>query len=147
MIARREELDFTVAGFILIDVPFHEPVNSQPVAMIDNWRLPLWNGSLCIEANEKPYSLWDENCHANQGTSLPPAVLIRCTKTVPVGSGDVHFIDKYRNDPTLGWRGRYFDFIRTVYDVESNHYDMFNQDNVEQLEKVTNLIRKGIETL
>lgn len=57
----------------------------------------------------------------------PPAVLVKCTKPVP-SKNDTDAccnVDVHRNDPTLGWLGRYPDFIKAVLEVDSDHYNIF----------------------
>ncbi|KAL7793645.1 Alpha/Beta hydrolase protein [Trichoderma ceciliae] len=65
----------------------------------------------------------------------PPTVLIRSTQAMPLPEGrtDPFIIDKYRGDNTLGWSGKVPEFIRAVIDVNSNHYEMFEKANGNQV--------------
>lgn len=82
----------------------------------------------------------DEGSQA-QKTSIasPPTVLIRATQpmSLPEGRTEPYLIDKHRSDRTLGWSGKYPDFIKAVLDVNSNHYDMFLNTNQAQVRRTT----------
>lgn len=59
----------------------------------------------------------------------PPAVLIRGAlySKPPRETEQKCTIDRYRDEPMLGWDGRYPDFILASLDVDSAHYDLFDK--------------------
>lgn len=61
----------------------------------------------------------------------PPAVLIRCGQSMPLPADRTtpYLIDKYRNEPLLGWEETYPDFIKAVIDVDTTHYSMFDKSD------------------
>ncbi|KAL7921044.1 Alpha/Beta hydrolase protein [Trichoderma austrokoningii] len=79
----------------------------------------------------------------------PPTVLLRCTDPMPLPEGRTQpfIIDKYRNDPTLGWSGNTPEFIRAVIDVQSNHYEMFEKEHDTRIKDVTSRLNLALEIL
>ncbi|KAI6784865.1 uncharacterized protein J7T54_007959 [Emericellopsis cladophorae] len=59
----------------------------------------------------------------------PPGVLLRGLRRSETKSGQTEecTIDIFRDDELLGWGGRYPDFIKATYDIESAHFDIFDQ--------------------
>ena len=83
--------------------------------------------------NEKYQSLRDALIQESWD-SVPPAVLLRATEKVPIplDAPDLflHDVDISRTDDFLGWNLYTHNFIKAVFNVEGNHYDIFRRDRV-----------------
>jgi pimeloyl-ACP methyl ester carboxylesterase len=100
--------------------------------MVERWTVPTW---------------WMEN-----GRSPPPAILLRCTETVPAhrerddaratsgsdysdvwddGETTVVAVDRFRQQSLLGWENhQHPDLIRAVLDVPGHHFNVMWEENV-----------------
>ncbi|KND86908.1 hypothetical protein TOPH_08466 [Tolypocladium ophioglossoides CBS 100239] len=77
----------------------------------------------------------------------PTTVMLRSVVPAPTkgSSGKPCRVDQFRDEPLLGWDGRYnSDMIRVVMEASSHHYDLFNLQHVKE---VTETIRDAIEIL
>lgn len=63
----------------------------------------------------------------------PPGVMLRCLKRSqkPAGAPADRdcTIDTFRDEPLLGYEGRYPDFIKATIDIDSSHFEMFDRTN------------------
>ncbi|KAL7934554.1 alpha/beta-hydrolase [Trichoderma chlorosporum] len=93
--------------------------------------------------------LSDEWLPEKASITPPPTVLLRATQFMPLPEGrtEPYIIDKFREDPTLGWSGNHPDFIKAVLDVNSNHYAMFDRDNNAQIKDITAQLNFALEIL
>lgn len=123
--------------------------------LLDKWDLPQWTGpayggkTVRFNVGGERYSLQDgsvlykplredwrvkktrtflQNETAEQPAIPPPAVIVRCvgktpTKTV---SSEPCRVDRYRDEPFLGWDGNYPSFIKAAIDTDTHHYNIFD---------------------
>ena len=125
---------------------------------LDTWELPQWTGpakggkELQLQAGGKVYSVrsgqalhlpldgswvvedgkaYEHAEAAEKPIAPPPGIMLRAVgKTErPKGSEKDCTIDLFRDEPLLGWSGRYPDFIKATFDIDSSHSDMFDRVN------------------
>lgn len=89
-------------------------------------RLPL-SGDWEVR-DGKTYDGYEET---DDPVAAPPGVLIKAVKQEarPKGVDRDCTIDRFRDEPLLGWEGRYPDYIKAVFDVDTAHFDMFDKAN------------------
>ncbi|KAL4982160.1 Alpha/Beta hydrolase protein [Aspergillus falconensis] len=132
--------------------------------LLDNWELPTWDDpSLGGEAIHRDHcaagdtdqvlykSLREDwrvlDCgrhHDKVTASPPPALLLRCTHPVPTKETDPCRVDLFRDEPLLGWDGRYPDFIKAVVETDAHHFNVFEFSKVVQ---ATARLNEGLAVL
>lgn len=129
---------------------------------LDTWELPKWTGpakggkSLKLTAGGKDFQVeqgqalhlplsgeWkvrDGKKYENYEETKdpippPPGILIRALKRSdrPPGVDRDCTIDRFRDEPLLGWEGSYPDYIKATIDVDTGHFDMFDKSNEEKV--------------
>ncbi|KAL2864982.1 Alpha/Beta hydrolase protein [Aspergillus lucknowensis] len=153
--------ELSVAGLVLIDSAYHIPwsklqgPNPEPElgpipelirksfdncsGLLDNWELPTW-GDPAGDTDQVRYKFVCEDWrtvesgrhHATVTASPPPALLLRCTNPVPTKEPDPCRVDLFRDEPLLGWDGRYPDFIKAVVEIDAHHFNVFELSKVVQ---------------
>ncbi|KAG9250296.1 Alpha/Beta hydrolase protein [Emericellopsis atlantica] len=101
------------------------------------------------EGEVKQGQTYEFNEFPEKPLAPPPGVLLRGLRRAETKSGQTEecTIDMFRDDELLGWGGRYPDFIKATYDIDSAHFDIFDKLNERKLEIVTDRIRQGVELL
>lgn len=119
--------------------------------LIDTWDIPNWDDRKV--SKQYSYHPWNmesfpvtSNSHIKQASagtdpsqvadtarsgnlSPPPAILIRASKRLNVGGAEgLIDVDVNRDSKLLGWESYPYDFIKSVYDVPSDHYDIFDTE-------------------
>ncbi|KAI9897281.1 hypothetical protein N3K66_008303 [Trichothecium roseum] len=144
---------------------------------LEDWQLPNWNAAtnngqpmtaraagkkyevgpskklhLPVEGDwvvreTEPFKFEDEKPEKPLGP--PPAVLIRGAlySKPPRETEQKCTIDRYRDEPMLGWDGRYPDFILASLDVDSAHYDLFDKMDEKKLSHVVSRIKTSLAVL
>ena len=121
--------------------------------LIDGWDIPQWENKK--ESKDYSYHPWNiasypitinadkEQAGSESSSSQvakhaqfdnlspPPAILIRASKHLGKdGAAGLIDVDVSRDSKLLGWESYPYDFIKYVYDVPCDHYDMFDADEM-----------------
>lgn len=80
----------------------------------------------------KLFANTENSAWSHASAALPPAVLVRCARAVPKRKQEdgISRLDIFRHEVSLGWDGRYPNFIRAVIDTEAHHLDVFKLSKV-----------------
>ncbi|KFX95304.1 hypothetical protein V490_03935 [Pseudogymnoascus sp. VKM F-3557] len=140
-------VSFSLAGLLLIESPFHRPhADCPPVRTLNFAHLPQ-HVSNCLNGCTDMLKEWAMPTTGPEGW-LPRAVLIRSTQRVEAGAGESSAlparIDLSRDDKILWWGHIGQDFIIETIDVESNHYNIFAMNKIEE---VTWAINRALQIL
>lgn len=129
---------------------------------LETWELPKWSGpangkkKLKLTAGGKEFEInqgqalhlplsgdwkvrdgktFDDYEETSDPVSSPPGILIRGLNRSerPPGVDRDCTIDRFRDEPLLGWEGNYPDFIKATIDVDTAHFDMFDKSNEEKV--------------
>lgn len=129
---------------------------------LDSWELPSWTGpangkkTLTLTAGEKNFEvkqgqalhlglsgdwkvrdgkIFDSYEETDDPIAPPPGVLIRALNRSdrPPGADRDCTIDRFRDEPLLGWEGSYPDYIKATLDVDTGHFDMFDKSKEERV--------------
>lgn len=129
---------------------------------LDSWELPTWTGPangkkpLKLTAGGEEFEIeqgqalhlplsgewkvrdgktFDGHDETDDPIAPPPGVLIRGLNLSerPPGVDRNCSIDRFRDEPLLGWEGSYPDFIKATLDVDTAHFDMFDKSNEERV--------------
>lgn len=122
-----KEAKFTVQGneyAVGRSSVLHKPING-------NWKPEE------VRAYEVEKTNHDEQANRPDGVAgPPPAVLVRCTrpaKKAPDAGEEPCLVDLWRDELLLGWEGKYPDFIKAVIDVDTDHYSIFNREDLDKV--------------
>ncbi|KAJ1325844.1 hypothetical protein MN608_09042 [Microdochium nivale] len=107
--------------------------------MVQSWDMPRWG----LEGGEGG----QHGDGAKRRSSPPPTILLRARDAGKNEDGSKKFVDRTRQLRMLGWEG--YDaanggFVKSVVDVEGEHFTLFDFDKVEGLSKH---IRKAADDL
>ncbi|KFY94514.1 hypothetical protein V500_03196 [Pseudogymnoascus sp. VKM F-4518 (FW-2643)] len=146
-ISKSTTFSFSLAGLLLIESPFYRPKSEcPPVRTVDFSHLPAHIKN-CLSSCMVMLGEWSMPTTGPEGW-LPPAVLIRSTERMVAGPGESSElparVDLCRDDKILGWGLIGQDFIIGTLDVESNHYNIFAIDKIEE---VTWAINRALQML
>lgn len=120
-------------------VPGLEGLNSQTeerlmMALVranclaDRWAVPQWTMPRSLQA---PKSI----ILPGQFPVPPPVILIRAEEKVSMDDKEAMCVlDRTRFLPQLGWEDQHPDFISEVFPVKGNHYTLFDEPYVSQLQ-------------
>jgi hypothetical protein len=126
---------------------------------LDYWELPTWDGPLyegksvgfkvggkafTVPAGQVLYKPLREEWRTMEiggfqhkhippePISPPPAVMMQCIGRAPTKnmSKDPCRVDIFREEPLLGWDGRYPDFIKAVIVADAHHFNIFEFSKV-----------------
>ncbi|OBT95575.1 hypothetical protein VE01_05919 [Pseudogymnoascus verrucosus] len=140
-------VSFSLAGILLIESPFYSPKSEcPPVRTVDFSHLPEHIRN-CLSSCMVMLEEWSMPTTGPEGW-LPPAVLIRSTQRMVAGPGESNElparVDLRRDDKILGWGLIGQEFIIGTLDVESNHYNIFDMNKIEE---VTWAINRALQML
>lgn len=148
------DASITTAGSLLIDTPYpfskspidstliytmgHDPAPLRNLpdlvqksiarhdVVLENWNLPTWDreGSENADSALKP-------------TCPPPAILVRCKEFVNDQEDASNFclVDRHRSEKLLGWEDGHHSFINAVFEVDANHYNIFDINDGSKVRK------------
>lgn len=110
--------------------------------MVSAWNLPIWEETSTAEG-EQGFShtsiamdSFDEKSVAIRQLEPPPAILMRAEDPVPGESrpdGAVVFVDRWRQDPLLGWAQYRPDLFKRVIDIPGHHYNVFAEEHIKTI--------------
>lgn len=85
--------------------------------MISSWDVPTWDGELARHR--------------------PRTVLLRATERVPTKEGEGESaVDRFRDDPQLGWGNHMADFLEEAVDVPGNHFSLAEQPHIDAVSAI-----------
>lgn len=93
---------------------------------VAGYRLPSWGGDR-EDGGQRSRAV----SNGLPGSRCPPAILLRASEAVPVGPGEVSFVDTARNDRTLGWDDYRRNFFVGVVDIPGHHFNVFAFENID----------------
>jgi hypothetical protein len=129
--------------------------------LLENWDLPQWDGPsnaakpVRVSLRGEKFPLRDgsvlykplqeswrtvktrtfqQEKLSEQGATPPPAVIVRCVQKTPTKtpSDELCRVDKYRDEPLLGWDHNYPSFIKAAIDTDTHHYNIFDFAHVSR---------------
>jgi thioesterase domain-containing protein len=87
-------------------------------AMLQAWTAPSWKRAQCQSSLSRP----------------PPTILLRARNRGDVSKDDTSYdVDRYRDDRMLGWANYEYNSIKVVFDIDGDHYSVFEPQNVTKI--------------
>jgi thioesterase domain-containing protein len=114
--------------------------------ILENWNLPTWERKRSENSRHLASQSIHERFSGEQATCVeqtndienadsvlkptcpPPTILVRCKRFVDnqEDASNPSLVDRHRREKLLGWENGYLGFIKTVVEVDANHYNIFD---------------------
>lgn len=135
--------------------------------MLENWNLPTWeregsennrhlaNLSTHEKSEDRQVKCVEQNSNLENGdsglksTGPPPALLVRCRRYVDdqYNSSNVCLVDLHRHEKLLGWENGHPGFIKAVVEVDADHYNIFDINDISKVRILCSVLDVGHSSL
>ncbi|KAA8566096.1 hypothetical protein MFRU_039g00380 [Monilinia fructicola] len=148
--------DVRVIGVLMMDTmcPLHLPTGGGYLDTLDHLDLEESNKNLILSIRAMKEALrvireWEPPVwSADQLGQRPLVSLLRAIDSLPTGNRpEVHILDIYRHNRTLGWDKYDPSLFTETVDVNGNHFEMFSFQNVAGISKAIKKCCDNLERL
>ncbi|KAF2260018.1 hypothetical protein CC78DRAFT_585322 [Lojkania enalia] len=137
----------TVAALLLIDAPYSSSQSRE-----NDLRPAPLNYTLSDTPDLAQKSLINERVEGQQVTEppcAPPACLVLCKEyfVKQEDSSDVWVVDLHRHERLLGWEASNPGLIKTVVEIDANHYNILDVNDSLKMESLMKSLKEGLAIL